>query len=769
MSRVAAVPALLGALATTVLTFPLTPLFDDDGWVRSAILGVVVVLVSGIALRSVTHRVGLVVLGQSLVSGFYLLHAHLGSTTAFGLPTLDTVGVAIDRFDDARETISTHAAPAPATAGVSLMLCVVVVLVALAVDLAAATAESPAIAGIPLLSLFLVSAANADGQMHPGWFLTGAAIWLLLLAQRTHEDAARWTTVVPMLPGQGGREATDRQLGRQAVQVGIVVLALALVLPRFLPHLPQRYVLDGLGGGTGIGNAGGGDLRLSTELDLHRSLQSQSTDPVLRYRTDDPSPEPLRVAVVDRIRDGRVTMSAWSPPRQRGFAVPDLLADTSDGVARETRTLTVVENGIGAPQLPTPAGLTSVDIGDIPYSVTAQGAVTVEAAPDQYSAESLEVAPEPDDFPSRTATIGDSSTARSGDLDLDSGSETEITELATSLAPEDAPPLQVAQRIQEHLRGDDYTYSLELAPRSEPEDSDAVLHFLRTKQGYCQQFATTMVLLARARGIPSRLVVGFLPGMQQGDERVVRANDAHAWPELYFEGVGWTRFEPTPGSDAASTPGYSFEADEEDPSETSDSETTSTSSSTSEATSQPEDDTAVDETTDGTAEGPAWWHRPLLVLLGIALVLSIMPLTATLARRRRRAQAADDAARVEREWQELVSRLGDLGINPPTGATPRQTGVWLGSRLSLPAQERERLGAVVGTLERARYAPPGQDLPDIADDVDLVVGHARGSRQTSQRLRALLWPRDGVAAWRSLGASASAWLSGRPARVRRRR
>ena len=73
--------------------------------------------------------------------------------------------------------------------------------------------------------------------------------------------------------------------------------------------------------------------------------------------------------------------------------------------------------------------------------------------------------------------------------------------------------------------------------------------------GYCEQFAAAMAAMGRVLGIPSRVVVGFLDGTTQEDGRILyTSDDRHAWPEMYFTGVGWVRFEPTPGSRAGATP-----------------------------------------------------------------------------------------------------------------------------------------------------------------------------------------------------------------------
>ncbi len=69
------------------------------------------------------------------------------------------------------------------------------------------------------------------------------------------------------------------------------------------------------------------------------------------------------------------------------------------------------------------------------------------------------------------------------------------------------------------------------------------------KQGYCDYFATAMVVLARLNGIPARLAIGYTMGRldPQRGEYVVTEMDAHSWPELYFPGQGWIPFEPTSG------------------------------------------------------------------------------------------------------------------------------------------------------------------------------------------------------------------------------
>ena len=108
--------------------------------------------------------------------------------------------------------------------------------------------------------------------------------------------------------------------------------------------------------------------------------------------------------------------------------------------------------------------------------------------------------------------------------------------------------------IQSYFRNN-FTYSLDV-PTS--NSASATLEFLNRKTGYCEQFSSTFALFARLIGIPSRVAIGFTPGEQSpiGTSNVqlfnVRSQHAHAWPEVWFDGIGWVLFEPTPGRGAPS-------------------------------------------------------------------------------------------------------------------------------------------------------------------------------------------------------------------------
>lgn len=108
--------------------------------------------------------------------------------------------------------------------------------------------------------------------------------------------------------------------------------------------------------------------------------------------------------------------------------------------------------------------------------------------------------------------------------------------------------LQMLKAIEKELSGYHYTSSPGKLPGRIQTPEDFLEYFLlEKKEGYCAHYATAFVLLARYLGFPARYVEGFSVPVTQEKVMEVYSGRAHSWPEVYFEGVGWISFEPTPG------------------------------------------------------------------------------------------------------------------------------------------------------------------------------------------------------------------------------
>ncbi len=132
--------------------------------------------------------------------------------------------------------------------------------------------------------------------------------------------------------------------------------------------------------------------------------------------------------------------------------------------------------------------------------------------------------------------------------------------LARELTAVELTPYDRALAIESYLR--EYPYTLDVPyPPMQQDIADYFLFDL--KKGYCDYYATSMVVLARAAGLPTRLAIGFASGFYDAPQAryVVTEANAHAWVEIYFPGYGWVPFEPTGGLPSINRTG----AEEEEP------------------------------------------------------------------------------------------------------------------------------------------------------------------------------------------------------------
>ncbi|HLO15973.1 MAG TPA: transglutaminase-like domain-containing protein [Anaerolineales bacterium] len=129
-------------------------------------------------------------------------------------------------------------------------------------------------------------------------------------------------------------------------------------------------------------------------------------------------------------------------------------------------------------------------------------------------------------------------------LELPASLPERVRQLAKEITKGKTKEYDQAKAIEAYLR----TYPYDLNVPAPPEDRDVADYFLfDLKKGYCDYYATAMVVLARASGIPARFVSGYSPGSYEpaSAEYIVRELNAHSWAEVYFPEIGWIEFEPT--------------------------------------------------------------------------------------------------------------------------------------------------------------------------------------------------------------------------------
>ncbi len=241
---------------------------------------------------------------------------------------------------------------------------------------------------------------------------------------------------------------------------------------------------------------------------------------------------------------------------------------------------------------------------------------------------------------------------------------------------------------------------------------------LRTGTGFCQQYATTMVMLLRTLKVPARYIEGYLPGTPSSDGREyeVDASAAHAWVEVWFNDIGWIRFDPTPGDPALTrngqqptelplgppiaTPGPE---DSFSPDQTGDDSFDPDSSDSPSPSVEPE----ASPDPNGTASGGDGAVPPAVVMFLAAVIGALaLGLGGGLAWFRRFPGREPEVA-----WRGIVSLATRLGVGPRPSETPYEYTVTLSK--VVPGVARD-LRVVADAKVDATYSPPTSPRASMA-------------------------------------------------------
>jgi transglutaminase-like putative cysteine protease len=686
---------------------------------------------------------------------------------------------------------SSYAPPVPELRGMVLLATAGIGITALLTDLIAVRLGSAALAGLPLLVLFGEPFTVSVSRGFLGTtivFCAGVAGYLALLSSEGRDRIREWERQDP-----GAGDAPDtRPLAAAGRRVGFASVVVALCLPLFVPGLHTTRLI---GGGPGIGGTGGdgagGSVGFpSPTTQLSQELHSGKASTVLVYTSTTDSPDYLQLYALDKLTDdsgwqlfGQPESSVAVDPRLP--PAPGLT--TSAGTAKETTHITIA-SGIGSDALgalPVPYPATTVTASGILHADKSTLMVFDSDASIsglRYSVTSLAESPPAQSLNAAAAPPAD---ITANDLAVPASYDS-LRALATSIAAAAGAKTkyQEAVALQDWLANGKFSYTLE-APSV--VDAAGLKQFLTVaKKGYCQQFSFAMAVLARLLGIPSRVAYGFTSGTEDSaGSWVVTTHDAHAWPELYFQGYGWLRFEPTPtgstGQGTAYQPIYSVLPTNLEPTATQTVPSSSPSPAATGGLSNSNVPPNLRYLLDGggsgaTASGGAGpvspWEIAGLVAAGLALLAAVAPWCARRVIRRRRwrhgragpvraapLQAdgiradgirvsqvradrvrARDVAWAHAAWQELRDDLADYGAGSLPSESPRAAAARAGERLRLADPAREALGRIAIAEERARYAPAPADGSTLPADSAAVRRAIAAAVPRRVRWRARLLP-----------------------------
>jgi len=750
------------AIGATVLTaIAVAPMLVAQSAFLKVTGGGIVLLCAASAsgLRPLRAVAGLATYLAALLLYLNLLHAA-GQSFFAVIPTpgsvhhlakLASVGASASRF----------APPVPANAGVILLAAGSIGLAAIAVDFLAVRLHRPAIAGLPLLVVFMAPiATTADMRGLPAAiaFLVAAVGYLALLAADGRSRLRGWGRVVTVWHYAGEDErlagADVGALAATGRRIGLAAVCAALVAPLLLPALTLHQLFGGEGGGSGTGGGHGVGLP-NPVAQLHGLLARSSPQRVLTYRTTiDDSTNYLQVYVLNYDSlTSRWDLVRPTSGRRVGqgplIPAPGLAADTPQSII--TSTISISQGrGFSGPIDFLPAPYWPIRV-HVPGSwrespdtlmIYADNATTEGL---HYTVTSGQVEP----TASTLATTGriPASIKRSY-LSFKSTVTPQLKQIAVRVTKGKTTAFAKAVALEQWFLSNRFSYSLQ---SSVPNSPAGLLSFLKTsRQGFCQQFAFAMAVLARLIGIPSRIAIGYTAGQQHENRTwVVTTADAHAWPELYFIGAGWLRFEPTPGGlggqQTAVAPSYVYNAGANG------SPTSGLGGPSGPASVVPSSPASGGQGhrlgPDGQSGGVGGGSLPRggtpigWIILAVFVLAVVLPgATRVVTRRRRWRLAAGDAGLAAAAWQELCADLDDYGLPCRVSESPRATARRVCSVSGLDEQARQAIGRIATVVERARYAPAPGAAGAIRADVTVVRrGLARGANRGS-RWRARLLP-----------------------------
>jgi transglutaminase-like putative cysteine protease len=759
LTRLRSLPAV--AATTFLVLIAVVPLLTSATWAGR---------IGGLVLQAIAS---LLTYLASLLIYVNLVFAGRGSSYGWIIPSRASMTVLSRLAGDAFAEFK-YSPPVMDLRGVSLVAGAGIGLVAITVDILAVRLRRPAVAGLPLLLLFSVPVASnvkSFGAAQMGCFAAGLGGYLALLSADGRDRLRMWGRLVTFRYTQAADESgagpDTRDLAASGRRIGLAAICLAVAVPLVLPTLHAHDVF----GTTDDGRSGGTLVVASNPLANTQKALSERPSSILTYTTTSPQPHQqyLQEYVLnyDEVDNAWNTVEPASSQAKQSTRLPFAIPGNPPASLTQTVDTEILldAHASGEAVLPLPYAPAGLAVAGSDWQ-EASGTLMVfstEQSPAglRYTVTSHEADPTASQVGNQPAP-----NAISQEYGEYSGpDETRLQAIADKVTLGSDTLLQAALDLQNWFASSGaFTYTLQ----PHLPASRWLLKFLTTdRRGLCTQFAQAFAVLARLVGIPSRVAVGFTAGTYSKGEWHVTSADAHAWPELYFSGVGWLRFEPTPGGAEGQGTAYA-------PSYANGSTGPSGATGPSQAVLPPP-----------TAPGQSAGKTPassrirklgdpepvgsgsiaaqqssagLAFAIGIPVLLLLLvswPAVTRLATRRRRWLAAhSDAGLAHAAWRELSDDLTDYGLSGSPGETPRALTRRVAKAAHLSPAAAEAVIRIAAAEERARYSRETHPGRGLAADVVTVRRAVAASVPGRQRMRARFMPASTLEAANRLGQRA---------------
>ncbi|GAA3435700.1 transglutaminase TgpA family protein [Kutzneria kofuensis] len=516
-------------------------------WLFYLLIAIGLIVGTGMLLRSLRLSPPVVAVGELFALLCLVTMSFSTNGILLILPGPAALGDIADVLGRSVTAVQTEVPPVPADQPILCLIVIAIGLVAVVVDMLAVEAKAPAASGLVLLCVYAVPASLAD-EMLPWWsFVLGAAAFATLLAVDGRAKHKAWRGRRTGLPGYA--QGTP---SHEASSVVLVSVVLALIVGSTFTVIGTVGRLPGAAGG----GAAGGPFGLKPYTKLEGLLTGQVNVEFFRV-TGLKSEEYLRLVTLDRYVDNE----GWQvgTPITSGDQLGQHIMDTRPA-GGPVSTITIQPNQFEdqwAPVFGQPVSVSGLG-SEWRWDPTAQ---TVWAPGTQQYGSYIEHAQlaVPTAEQLRAEGVVDQSRVDPRyrqPVQVDSRVKNLINQVTGNLGSTFDKVRALTRYLNSGENG--FKYSLDATPQ-DPKASKLDDFLFNTKSGFCEQYATALAAMTRSMGIPTRVAIGFTPGVPyNGDPnvRTITGGDAHAWVEINFPDYGWIRFDPTPATPRVIPPPY---------------------------------------------------------------------------------------------------------------------------------------------------------------------------------------------------------------------
>ena len=664
-----------------------------SGWDFMNDLVVVLIVGHGVGLvmRRLSSSSWLAVPAVAAALVWAIAVLYFRDTLWFGLPTGTTWELFQLQVTGVREQFQSAVAPVIYGAGWDVLAAIGLAVAVLLADVFAFRAFARAETLVPGGVLFVFVGALGDDRMRVALTMTLIAVGVVTIAVlRSYSTPA------------AARVASPTSLRRHwpaVVGVAITVAALAGFFGPRLPGADAAPLYETRGRGGGVTEV------VSPLVDIRARLTNRSERELFQVRASAESY--WRISALAEF-DGTI----WGLPERPLQSTDEALGRPRSGAEELRQQITIVDlGGSLVPAAPDPFQATGPT--DLRWVAETSTLVTVDSELERGDViDVVSASPRFDPAVLAAATATDA-----GDpilLDVPDDLPDVVAATAAQVTDGSTGAYDSALLLQGWFRTE-FEYSLEV---QSGHGNNAIENFLRDRVGYCEQFAGTYAAMMRTLGIPARVAVGFTAGTQsEPGVYSVLGKNAHAWPEVWFDGVGWVAFEPTPGRGAPGAQNYTGIEPQQDSSgvdnSSGDSATISAPAMTVPlgAVDEPLDpnfpnefadptggdqSAAIATSTDTNSTGRTFW----LVLAAFA-ALAIAPIVVRRTRVRRSGSIEHQLAQM---WTHSFEALADAGVPVASWQTPLETAAV--TKIHFPMVSRP-VALLADAVTTATYRPDG--------------------------------------------------------------